>query len=78
VSGNESWHPGHVSGWLSGGRAGSASPSVALARSERTLEVECDEAQVVRLMAAAAVAQGNPATYAGGQACGTAGGGALR
>jgi hypothetical protein len=68
MSENESWHPGHVSGWLSGGRAGGAGPPAVLARSERALEVECDEAHVVRLMAAAVVAQGNPATYAHGGA----------
>jgi hypothetical protein len=61
---------------LGGGRAGSAGPPVALARSERG--VECDEAKLVRLMAAAMVAQGSPATYVDGPTRGIAGGGALR
>jgi hypothetical protein len=40
--------------------------------------VEYDEAKMVRLIAAAVVAQGGPATYTGGQARDIAGGGALR
>jgi hypothetical protein len=48
-----------------GGCAGGAGPPAALAHSERAREVEYDEAKMVRLIAAAVVARGGPATYTG-------------
>jgi hypothetical protein len=69
---------GHAEQRLTDGRAGGAGPPAALARSERAHGVEYNEAKLVRLMAAAVVAQGSPATYADGPARDIANGGALR
>jgi hypothetical protein len=69
---------GHAEQRLTGGHAGGAGPPAALARSERARGVEYNKAKLVRLMAAAVVAQGSPATYADGPARGITGGGTLR
>jgi hypothetical protein len=77
MAGDEPRPPSHVSRRLGDGRAGSASPPTALARSMHARGVECDKAKLVGLMVAVVVAQGSLATYVGGQARGIAGSGAL-